>query len=503
MKQSTKATVVALATAVALCGVSSFSLPSDKQPLCGTAIAIDFGEEEFSVGLVNSNTQQLELIPNKDNEIITPSFVRIVKFLDGTQETTVGNDAIYRPFDEREMAVVKARRAKLDLWYEDNPGSNYNSSIPDPEFTYGFQPDEAYGLGWPSSFTILLEKVKEMAETKLDATVKYAVITTPSFTSADKRYPQPETTIDAINRTGLIPVRVLDKSEAAVLAYEPMIAQAERAANGRPQTIVVYNLNKELEGISVFETYHANSKEFLQLKMVAKYHFFQAIEYRIGRLLGMHLYEKYTKGLYFIADRPRWGNPNHPAEPSVHPLDKERVLRSLSIMTQRPGWAESWAPDSGDVEEKIYISEWDYVLFSHREWWDFEMAFLKKHFSRMLDRAYERSQVKAEDQPAAVDFFLMVDQSRFRNSTSAIMKETLGGKAEELVDPDVESKFAATYGAARLAEYLTKQSSRYVVPLLLIEQPGPLGYESVFGQAYIAHGLHQEQVPGWYRRWTV
>ncbi|KAG0352059.1 hypothetical protein BGX24_007689, partial [Mortierella sp. AD032] len=112
-----------------------------------------FGEEEFSVGLVNTNTQQFELIPNKNNETITLSYVRIVKFLDGTQETTVGKDALYRPLDEREKAVARVSRAKLDQWYTQERNDN-NSSIPDPEFTYGFQPDEAYGLGLPSSYRV-------------------------------------------------------------------------------------------------------------------------------------------------------------------------------------------------------------------------------------------------------------------------------------------------------------------------------------------------------------
>ncbi|KAG0247608.1 hypothetical protein BGZ95_008548, partial [Linnemannia exigua] len=86
--------------------------------------------------------------------LTTPSYVRIVKFLDGTQETKLGKDAIDRPLDEREMAAVRARRAELDQRYRDNPGSNYNSSIPDPEFKGGFQPNKAYGLGWPPSFTV-------------------------------------------------------------------------------------------------------------------------------------------------------------------------------------------------------------------------------------------------------------------------------------------------------------------------------------------------------------
>ncbi|KAF9901255.1 hypothetical protein EC991_006383 [Linnemannia zychae] len=90
--------VVALATAVALSLVSqvppiavaspivtpnprqnTFARPSAKPvTVCGTVIGIDF-DEEFSVGFVNL-TNQVELIPNKDGDIYTPSYVRIIEF---------------------------------------------------------------------------------------------------------------------------------------------------------------------------------------------------------------------------------------------------------------------------------------------------------------------------------------------------------------------------------------------------------------------------------------
>ncbi|KAF9132151.1 hypothetical protein BGW39_000727 [Mortierella sp. 14UC] len=311
---------------------------------------------------------------------------------------------------------------------------------------------------------LLMERAKEMAEARLEAKVKYAVVTTPSFTTTN-RYPQPESTIDAATRGGLDAVRVLDQSEAAVLAYEPVLAEAERAAKGRPQTVVMYYLNDETEGISVFETYRARGEEeFLRLKSKAKYHFFQAVDDRMRRVLGKHLYEKYKRGLYFTADKPIWEDPLNPDKQlPTHPLDEMQALSNLSAFVGR-GWVEKWAADSGDKEEKYYLSDWDYVLFSRREWWDFEKAFLKKHFLRMLERAYERSGVAVEERKGEgeVDFFLVVDESRFRNSTSAIMKEALGGdgKVRELVDAVVEPKFAIAHGAARLAEHLSKVYSR-------------------------------------------
>ncbi|KAF9902902.1 hypothetical protein EC991_004374 [Linnemannia zychae] len=585
MKYSSKATlIVVLATAVALCSTTPFlssahaspvgqvisqqstfnptSFSGKQAPLCGTVIAIDFGEEKFSVGYINPITQHLDLFPNNYNETTTPSYVRIVNHLDGSQETTVGKDALYRPFDEHEKAAIAAKEEKILQWNKGHRRVNF--TLPVPEHNYEFRPDEAYGLGLPESIVlgesdmrgffgrssrvswsmqstrslrssskewyydtemsglggwygiessfneewddgipkrasssfdnfdmpmgqcirtaeemdwraeerrmryerrqkvagILMEKARKMSEAELEAKVKYAVVTMPSFTIA-KRYQQPESTIDAATRAGLEVVRVLDQAEAAVFAYEPVLAEAERAAKGQPQTVVMYYLNDDTEGLSVFETFRVEGEEeFLQLKLKAKYHFFQSVDGRMKQLLGRHLYSKYQQGLYFTTNKPRTKDSLNPDKQPL-PLEDYTALHRLSQFVERYGW-EIWPADSGDVEEKFYLSDWEYVLLSHREWWEFERAFLKKHFLGMLERAYERSGVAVEERKkkGEVDFFLVVDESRFQNSTSAIMKEALGGKVRELVDAVVDPKTAITHGAARVAEYLTKLSAR-------------------------------------------
>ncbi|KAF9082183.1 hypothetical protein BGX23_012725 [Mortierella sp. AD031] len=140
----------------------------------------------------------------------------------------------------------------------------------------------------------LMGQARGLAEARLSEKVRHAVITTPSFSSGS--YPQPETTTEVATRTGLYPVKILDQSEAAVLAYEHLIAQAEQAENGRPQTIVMYYLNEATEGMSAFESYRAESEQFLRLKSVAKYHFYQSVQERLMRTLAERLYDKYTQG---------------------------------------------------------------------------------------------------------------------------------------------------------------------------------------------------------------
>ncbi|KAF8947264.1 hypothetical protein BGZ47_009758 [Haplosporangium gracile] len=575
---STKSVVVTLVTAVALSLTallpsptmaspigtlksqqqSSFDTPTNKQVICGTVIAIDFGDDEFSVGYINPTTNEHELFPNDEGESSTASFVRIVDHLDGTQDVIIGKDAVLRPLDAREKAAADSRRLKQEQYYIDHPNTNF--SLPVPEHWHEFRADTAYGMGWPGTVKIkygandmellgmmdieygssdlnwrlrsrmpsllwndegeriwigdewgnisgmslsswrggnqtgqcvrspeemdwkdermrkgyeqlqvvtslLLRRAKELAARRLQReNVKFAVVMIPSLTTNKRKRSLPESAADAAVRAGLEPVRVLDDSEAAVFAYEPMIAQAETLA-GRPQSIVMYYLNRNTEGITVFQTFHDESEDknegFLQLKTVAKYHFYQSVKKRMRHAQFKWMFERYTAGEYHTDEETGWPDLSGPADdmvPPTHPIDFNSALRWIYRIV-RPQWARKWGPETGDVQEKIYLSAFDYVLISHQEWWDFEREFLKTHYRNMLGRAYEKSGVKVEERPKKLDLLLVVDQSQFRNMSSAIMTEALGDGVKELYNPAFLPKHAASYGAARLAEYLTKQSS--------------------------------------------
>ncbi|OAQ34012.1 hypothetical protein K457DRAFT_134331 [Linnemannia elongata AG-77] len=561
MRQSTKSVVAAIAMAVALCltafgpsstmaspiGIpnspqqSSFDVPINKQTICGTVIAIDYGVDEFSVGYINPTTNEHELFPNNEGETSTASFVRIIDHFDGTQDILIGKDAVLRPLDAREMAVVASKKLKQDQYYLQNPTNNYSAPI--PEYMYDFRPNVAYGLGeseairirnedkyrerwlkssattskfvngefiivgdewegfsgktlirsfeanqtgqcvisdaerdWQDQMSkkryeqkqmvksLLMGRAKELAETRLQkGTVKFAVVVIPSLSIGTPNRPQLETTIDAAVRVGLETVRVLENSEASVLAYEPEISREEAIA-GRPQRIVMYYLNSNTEGITVFEASRAQSSGdkdegvFLSLKELAKYHFYQSVERRMKRALAKRMFERYTAGEYHTDENSPFAT-GVDAERPTHPITSNSALSWLNGSVQRPQWARMWGPETGDVQEQFWVSAYDYILFSHQEWWDFEREFLKMHYRNMLERAYEKSGVMEEERPAKLDLFLVVDQSQFRNMSSGIMMEALGGGIRELCDPAIAPERVGSYGAARLAEYLTKQSS--------------------------------------------
>ncbi|KAF8924834.1 hypothetical protein EDD21DRAFT_357805 [Dissophora ornata] len=568
MRQSSTFVVVALATAVALSLVSRvpsatmaspiatpnprqnpFTRPSDKPvTVCGTVVSIDFDKEEFSVGFVNL-TNQVEMIPNKDGDIYTPCYVRIIDFPDdGTRKILFGKEALTRPLNEREEKLTSAMHEARKKYWEENLVRNL--SLPIPDILLQFEPDRAYGLGKFNSINLqdsyrksphlswnaeegvvmvgdewenvsprpwlsvgsgsrnatgqclgpteveleyqrkrqeteyekkltvaglLMRRAREMAEERLKEKVKFAVVTMPSPT--DKPHgiifqdTRPAPPAEAAVRGGLYPLRVLDRSEAAVLAYEPQIAKAERAMGGRPQTVVFYYLNWYTEGISVFETNRDPAEEdFLRLKTVARYHFYPSVHGRMKMAMARHFYKMYAEGLYFTTDTPRKDCAECKRFLDRHASDsKEQAMAFLqNDIGQVTYQSRAWPLDDSEneaKEERFFVSMTEYVVLTRKEWRDFERAWLKTHFGAMLDKAYEKSRVEVEARPPRIDHFLIVDESRFRNRTSSIMREVLGGGAElnELVDPAIERKLelVISYGAARVADYLTKRSSHY------------------------------------------
>ncbi|KAF9959646.1 hypothetical protein BGZ72_009113 [Mortierella alpina] len=323
---------------------------------------------------------------------------------------------------------------------------------------------------------LLMGHAKEMAEKRLRENVKFAVLTVPTpvdmphGTMVAGTPTPPALYTEGLVRGGLHPLRVLEQSEAAVLAYEPQLVKAERAAGGRPQTIVFYYLNVFGEGIVVFETNRDPAEEdFLRLKTVAKYHFYQSVRQRMAKAMARLVYERYTDGSFRTLDSPRDDCEDCPwdqyTDDSNHKAETMRFLETT--IQELPHQVEAWStddPEDDAKEERLFVSKMDYVVLTRKEWKDFEKAWLKTHFGAMLNRAYEKSGVEVEARPQRIDHFLILDESRHRHRSSSIMREVLGGSAElnELLDPAIKREFgqAVSHGAARVADYLTKRSSQ-------------------------------------------
>lgn len=299
---------------------------------------------------------------------------------------------------------------------------------------------------------LLMRKAKEMAEARLSTNIAHVVVATPQF-SALFNFPQPNLTASAAYLAGLEPV-ILRRSEASVYAYESLINLAEKAS-ARPQIVAVYYLNDIYEGISIYRTHRPEPDRLFHLKPIVDYHFYQTIRRRMSYALTKHLYTKYLMGRFITADKSRWYGTPHPPGPHV-PESKHDALSTIYFETERVERESfAWDASSGDEEVLVPVSEYDSVLFSRQEWWDFERSFLKLHFSRLIERAYEKGNVNQVDRPLQIDHFLVMDESQYRRTTSGIMKEVLND-ANELSDPNVDPKLQVAIGAARVAGHLTR-----------------------------------------------
>ncbi|KAF9136992.1 hypothetical protein BG015_002917 [Linnemannia schmuckeri] len=298
---------------------------------------------------------------------------------------------------------------------------------------------------------LLMRKAKGMAEARLSTNITHVVVAAPRFSV--NQFPQPNSTARAAYLAGLKPI-ILSRSEASVYAYESLINLAEKAS-ARPQIVAVYYLNDLYEGISIYRTHRPEPDRLFQLKPIVEYHFYQTVRRRMSYALTKHLYTKYLLGRFITADKSRWNGTPRPPGPHM-PESKKWALSTIYIETgsvERESFA--WDASSGDEEVLVSVSEYDSVLFTRQEWWDFERAFLKLHFSRLIERAYEKGNVNQGDRPSQIDHFLVMDESQYRRTTSAIMKEVLND-ANELSDPNVEPKLQVAIGAARVAGHLTQ-----------------------------------------------
>ncbi|KAF9137640.1 hypothetical protein BGX30_010033 [Mortierella sp. GBA39] len=359
---------------------SSFNTPTNKQ-------TIYYGVDKFSVGYINPATNEHELFPNNEGETLTASIVRIIDHLDGTQDVLIEKDADFQPdvayglglpetvFIINEHAYPEWRLESWAPTYTCVDGEymlvgdewrNISRMPPIESLSYSFNETGECELYMKSDAErdwedrLERNRAKELAETRFQS-VKFAVVMIPSLSTSTSKSPQPESTIDAAARVELETVRVLDDSEAAVLACDPVISREETIA-GRPRRIVMYYLNSLTEEITMFEASRAQPSEdkdeggFLGLKEVTKYHFYQAVWKRMLHALAKRMFERYTAGEYHTDENSHYATGVH-AERLNHPIAFSLALDRLDM------FAPKWSPETRDVQERYWVSAYDYILF--------------------------------------------------------------------------------------------------------------------------------------------
>jgi endoplasmic reticulum chaperone BiP len=210
--------------------LSSMALADKKREVDGPVIGIDLGTTYSCVGIFKNG--RVEIIPNEFGNRITPSVVAFTDeermvgeaaknhaLMDPTRSIHVVKRLIGRKFDDSEVQ----RDVK---WLPYSVVSKQGKPYVSIETTQGkktLSPEEVSSM--------VLIKMKEIAENYLGQEVKYAVITVPAYFNDAQR----QATKDAGIISGLEVLRIINEPSAAAIAYGLDKKQGEK-------NVVVFDL---------------------------------------------------------------------------------------------------------------------------------------------------------------------------------------------------------------------------------------------------------------------
>ncbi|MFO0909256.1 MAG: Hsp70 family protein [Isosphaeraceae bacterium] len=170
-----------------------------------TFVGIDLGTTNSVVAARNAYGRP-EVIPNRDGQNITPSIIYF-----GSDPPAVGQEA-------REWARLG----------NDEVASLFKPHMGSPHYSLQFQ-GRSYSATDLSA--IVLKRLKEDAEARLERPVDRAVITVPAYFAEAQR----KATLDAGTAAGLRVLRIINEPTAAALAYGLQ-------KTGASETVLIYDL---------------------------------------------------------------------------------------------------------------------------------------------------------------------------------------------------------------------------------------------------------------------
>merc|ERR1740139_2011154 len=180
----------------------------------GHVIGIDLGTTYSCVGIFKNG--RVEIIPNEFANRITPSFVA---FTD--EERLVGESAKNHALIEPKRSIFVIKRL-IGRKFDDEEVQRDMKWLPYNVVSKGGKPfvsiETNVGLKTLSPEEIssmILIKMKQIAENALGQEIKYAVITVPAYFNDAQR----QATKDAGTISGLEILRVINEPSAAAIAY--------------------------------------------------------------------------------------------------------------------------------------------------------------------------------------------------------------------------------------------------------------------------------------------
>jgi L1 cell adhesion molecule like protein len=205
-----------LAVFIAFAALSAVSFADDeKEEEVGTVIGIDLGTTYSCVGVFQND--KVEIIPNDQGLNTTPSYVAFTE-----EERLIGDAAKNQTARNPTNTVFDAKRLigrkfsdktvqdDIKLWpfkVEQGPGEKPLIQVQFKGETKKFQAEEISSM--------VLVKMKEVAETYLGKPVSAAVVTVPAYFNDSQR----QATKDAGTIAGLNVSRIINEPTAAAIAY--------------------------------------------------------------------------------------------------------------------------------------------------------------------------------------------------------------------------------------------------------------------------------------------
>jgi L1 cell adhesion molecule like protein len=181
----------------------------------GPAIGIDLGTTYSCVGVWLND--KVEIIPNDQGNNTTPSYVAFTeteRLIGDSAKNQVARNPKNTVFDAKRLIGRKFSEKQIqdDMKHwpfkvEQGPGDKPVISVDYKNETKKFHPEEISSM--------VLIKMKEVAEAYLSKTVKNAVITVPAYFNDSQR----QATKDAGTISGLNVLRIINEPTAAAIAY--------------------------------------------------------------------------------------------------------------------------------------------------------------------------------------------------------------------------------------------------------------------------------------------
>merc|ERR1719262_490541 len=205
-----------LRTALLLAATGLGANADDEKKIDGPVIGIDLGTTYSCVGIYKNG--RVEIIPNDQGNRITPSYVA---FTDG--ERMIGEDAKNQATTNPSQTLFDVKRL-IGRRFKDSTVQKDIKLLPFKITDKGGKPFIAVNVKGEEKVmapeevsSMVLTKMKEVAENYLGKEVKHAVVTVPAYFNDAQR----QSTKDAGTISGMNVLRIINEPTAAAIAYGP------------------------------------------------------------------------------------------------------------------------------------------------------------------------------------------------------------------------------------------------------------------------------------------